>query len=192
MGLKLGSEGGTPSAPPESRRAPEGQVAVVVLGGLFSALGPTGAETLTTVVVGPPVPQLAKAVAWSPASFCPPKPATAVQLEGVGEPSVAGLPALSEGMVPLSLSPFPGMSAAEELRRRKAPPPTSVLPDGQLAVTLMAVAAALVIGVVVARIVTSGNPALAGAALAASVTSANVPTPVASTISTEATSETTR
>jgi hypothetical protein len=67
-----------------------------------------------------------------------------------------------------------------------------VLPDGQLAVTLMAVAAALVIGVVVARIVTSGNPALAGAALAASVTSANVPTPVASTISTEATSETTR
>ena len=146
MGLKLGSLAGIPKAPPESRRVPDGQVAVVVIGALPWVPGPTGAETLTTVAGGPPVAQSAKALAWSLVSLWPPKPATAVQFDGVVAPSATGLPEASDGMVPLSLSPLPGVELS--LRCSKAPPPTSVVPDGQVAVTLIAEAEGLVIGAV--------------------------------------------
>jgi hypothetical protein len=99
---------------------PDGQVAVVVWGGLPWVLGPTGVETLTTVVVGPPVAQLAKAVAWSLVSLCPPKPATAVQLEGVEALSVTGLPEASEETLPLSLSGSSFLSVVCRCRTRSS------------------------------------------------------------------------
>lgn len=186
MGLKLGWLGGTPRAPPDSRRVPDGQVAVVLRGALPWVATPTGVETTTRVVVGP-LTQSAKALAWSPMSLWPPKPATAAQFTGVEVVGLAELPVASEGRVPLSLSPLPGASVAEEIRRRKPPPPTSVLPDGQLAVTVVAVPllALLDRGVVVAWMVTSGSPGLAGAAWAETGPSTRAVTPVASTSSAE-------
>ena len=85
----------------------------------------------------------------------------------------------------MSFSPLPGVSLAAELRCRKLPPPTNVVPDGQVAVALVAVPAVrLVIGTVVVWTVTSGRsgPAWAGAGPSVSVT-----TPVASTINAQVT-----
>src|SRR5882672_3396079 len=141
MGLKLGSDGGVPSEPPPMRRVPVGHVAVVVSGGLpvgrFSVAVPVTEFVATTVLVGPPVVEhRAKALAWSPVSAWPPKPATVVQLPGLVAPLAAGLPEESEGTLPLSLRPLPGVDPS--VRKRKLPPPRRVEPDGQVATTLMA------------------------------------------------------
>src|SRR5882672_4802905 len=121
------------------RRVFEGQEAVAVSGGLpvgrFSVAVPVTENATTTVLVGPPdVEHRAKALAWSPLSDWPPKPATVVQLPGLAEPPAAGLPEASEGREPLSLRPLPGVEPS--MRERKLPPPTRVEPPGQLAVTL--------------------------------------------------------
>src|SRR5689334_14999196 len=109
MGLKLAWLAGTPRAPPDSRRVPDGQVAIALIGALPSVAMPTGSETTTVVAVGPPLAQSAKPVTWSPDWLCPPKPPTAVQFDGVGALLVTGLPAGSEGREPLSFSPLLGV-----------------------------------------------------------------------------------
>src|SRR5205085_2641509 len=66
MGLKLGSEGGVPRAPPPTRLVPDGQVAVAIRGGLCSVATPEADALSTTVWAGHPVEHMAKLVTWSP------------------------------------------------------------------------------------------------------------------------------
>src|ERR1700730_4614260 len=145
MGLKLGSEGGVPRAPPPQRLVPEGQVAVAIRGGLPWRATPDTDAVATVVLAGPPVEHMAKLVTWSPASDCPPNPPTAVQKLGSVAPLATGLPAESLGMVPLTLRPLPGVAASAALPMWM-PPPMSTVPDGHWAVALVAVPAALPMG----------------------------------------------
>src|SRR5205807_406813 len=64
MGLKLGSEGGVPRAPPPTRLVPDGQLAVAIRGGLASVATPETDAVSTTVWAGPPVEHMAKLVTW--------------------------------------------------------------------------------------------------------------------------------
>src|SRR5438132_8381771 len=115
MGVKLGSEGGVPRAPPPTRLVPEGQVAVAISGGLPWVATPETDAVTTVVWAGPPVEHMARLVTWSPASDCPPNPPTAVQKAGSAAPLATGLPPESLGMVPLTLRPLPGAFASAAL-----------------------------------------------------------------------------
>ena len=137
MGLKLGSEGGVPRAPPPTSLVPEGQVAVATRGGLPWRATPETDAVATVVLAGPPVEHIAKLVTWSPASDCPPNPPTAVQEAGSVAPLATGLPPASLGMVPLTLRPLPGVFVSAALPT-SMPPPTSVVPDGHWVVALVA------------------------------------------------------
>src|SRR5213593_4605161 len=145
MGLKLGSVGGVPRAPPPTSLVPEGQAAVAISGGLPWVATPETDAVCTTVWAGPPVEHMAKLVTWSPVSDCPPNPPTAVQKLGSVAPLATGLPPESLGMVPLTLRPLPGV-AVSAARPTSMPPPMSVVPDRHSARALVAVPAALPMG----------------------------------------------
>src|SRR5437763_12459748 len=145
MGLKLGSEGGVPRAPPPTRLVPDGQEAVAIRGGLPCAATPETDAVCTTVWAGPPVEHMAKLVTWSPVSDCPPNPPTAVQKLGSVAPLATGLPPESLGMVPLTLRPLPGVAVSAALPT-SMPPPMSVVPDGHWVVALVADPAAFPMG----------------------------------------------
>src|SRR2546423_2811125 len=128
MGLKLGSEGGVPRAPPPTRLVPDGQVAVAIRGGLPWVATPDTDAVSTAVWTGPPVEHMAKLVTWSPASDCPPNPPTAVQKAGSVAPLATGLPPAAMGIVPLTFKPVPGGFLAVALPTSIAPP-TIAVPD---------------------------------------------------------------
>lgn len=109
------------------------------------------AVAVTTTVWRPPAAHMAKLVTASPGSLWPPKAPTAVHTAGSTVPLGVALPAESLGKEPLTFRPLAGIVGSVGSARPSAmPPPLTTAPAGHATTALVVVAAAFVMGRVVA------------------------------------------